>query len=272
MGKEEIRMVLLVVFLYCVALAPLIANGESEYGSTCSISNVAPLIDETSFFLSNTNICMGESVEFAVDVSDANGASDVSSVMVVLSADGTISEDDVSLQLERTGSVSATTATFGTVWTVAGETGLKNILLAAYDGAHLAAENNGVNAGTIELNPVVGFEVKNGTGGALTAISFPESVPGAQNLSANQNAIQVCNIGGIAIDVYVHGMDMSSGNETIPVSNMRVDELPMSTTPQLIAAGVEPGASSSHHVYMDYPAVIPSGTYQGSVVFEIATA
>ena len=258
------------VIIFCLVLTTLSAGGaESGYGSECGISNIAPLIDGSSFFLSNTMVCTGESVEFAVDVSDANGAADVSLVMLVLSDDGNISDDDISIQLERTGTVNATTSTFGKVWTVEGETGLKNILITAKDSANLVADNNGVKVGTIEFNPMIGFEVKNGKGGALTTISFPKSPPGTLNLSSNQNAIQISNIGGIAIDVYIHGTDMTNGNETIPISNMRVDGMSMSTTPQLIADGVEPDTSSSHNIYVDYPAVIPAGTYQGTVVFEI---
>lgn len=269
MESIKIYIALAVVVLSCMSLAPLIAGGEAEYGSECSISNVAPLIDESSFFLSNTTVCMGEPVEFAVDVSDANGAADVSSVMLVLSNDENVSADDVSMQLDRTETVNATTSTFGKVWTVEGETGLKNILIAANDTANLVADNNGVKVGTIELNPMIGFEVKDGTGEALTTVSFPESPPGTLNLSANQNAIQITNIGGIPIDVYIHGTGMTNGNETIPISNMNVDGIPMSTTPLLIADDIEASASSSHNIYVDYPAVIPAGTYQGTVVFEI---
>ena len=101
---------LAVVVLLCMSLAPIIAGGEAEYGSECSIANVAPLIEESSFFQSNQTICMGESVEFAISVSDANGAADVSSVMVMLSDDENISEDDLSIHLDRTGTVNATTS------------------------------------------------------------------------------------------------------------------------------------------------------------------
>ena len=218
-----------------------------------------------------TDVCTGEPVEFAIDVSDANGAADVSSVTVVLSDDGVISGDDVSIQLDSSGTVNATTSTFGKVWTAGVETGLKNILIAVSDSANLTADNNGVNVGTIELNPMIGFEVKDGTGSALTTVSFPESAPGAQNQPANQNAIEINNIGGTAINVYIHGTDMSNGNETIAISNMNVDGIPMSTTPLLIAEGIGASASSYHNITMNYPAVIPAGTYQGSVLFEIGT-
>ena len=270
MKKMKVYIALAIVVLSCMSLAPLIAGVEAEYGSECGISNVAPVIEETSFSLSNTAACMGESVEFAVDVSDGNGGADVSSVTLVLSEDETISDDDISIQLDETGTVSATTSTFGKVWTVEGETtGLKNILIAAEDSANLAADNNGVSVGTIELNPMIGFEVKDGTAEALTTVSFLESAPGTQNLPANQNAIEITNIGGTAIDVLICGTDMTCGDEIIPISNMNVDGIPMSTTPQLIAGGIEPSASSTHNIFINYPTAMPAGAYQGSVTIEI---
>jgi hypothetical protein len=259
------------VVISCILLTSLIAGGaESEYGSECGISNVAPLIEEPSFFLSNTTVCMGESVEFAIDVSDDNGAADVSLVTVVLSDDDSVSDDDISIPLDRTADVDATTSTFGKVWPAEGEMGTKNILITAKDSGGLSASNNVFNAGTIELNPMIGFEVTDGTGSGLITISFPASPPGTI-VPSNQNSIQITNIGGTAIKVSIHGTDMISGTETIPISNMKVDETPMTSTPQLIANDIEPGASSSHNIFLDYPVGMPAGTYQGTVILEITT-
>lgn len=273
MENKKKYIALAAIVLFCISLAPLIAVGEVEYGSECSISNVAPLIAESTFSLSDTTVyiggSIGEPIEFSVDVSDANGAADLSSVMLVLSDDELISDDDISIQLNKTGTVDTTTSKFETVWTVEGESGLKNVLVTAKDSVNLPADNNGVKVGTIELNPVIGFELKNGTGGALTTISFPTSTPGTRNLSSNQNGIQITNIGGVAINVSIHGTDMTNGNETIPISNMKVDGIPMSTTPQLIAVGVEPSTSSTHNIAVDYPTGIPTGAYQGTVIIEI---
>lgn len=259
--------------IFCLVLTMLSAGeAESGYGSECSISGVAPLIEDSSFFLSNAIVCRGESVEFAVDISDDNGAADVSQVMVMLSEDGNISDDDISIQLARIENVNATISTFGKVWTVEGETGLKNILITAKDNANLVANNNGVKVGTIELNPLVGFDIKDGKGGVLTTISFLGSPPGTLNVSANQNTIQINNTGGIAIDVYAYGTDfnMTSDNGTIPISNVRVDGTRMSTIPQLINH-VDPGTSGTLNFFMDYPSAMPAGTYRGTVIFEITT-
>ncbi len=275
MRNTKICIVTAVIF--CLVLTMLSAGGaesESGYGSESSISGVAPLIDDSSFFLSNTIVCRGESVEFAVDISDDNGAADVSQVMVMLSEDGNISDDDISIQLARIENVDvdATTSTFGKVWTVEGETGLKNILIGAKDTANLVATNNGVKVGTIELNPLVGFDMKDGKGGVLTTINFLGSPPGTLNVSANQNTIQINNTGGIAIDVYAYGTDfnMTGDSRTIPISNVRVDGTRMSRIPQLINH-IEPGASSILNFFIDYPSAIPAGTYRGTVIFEITT-
>jgi hypothetical protein len=260
------------VVISCMLLTSLIVGGaESEYGSEGVISNVAPLIDDSSFFLSDTTVYTGESVESAVDVSDDNGATDVLLVTVVLSDDDSVSDDDISIQLDKNADVDAATSTFGKVWTAEGEMGPKNILITAKDSGGLSASNNGVQVGTIELNPMIGFEVKDGTGSGLTTISFPASPPGTVDVPSNQNSIQITNVGGTAIKVYIHGTDMISGTETMPISNMKVDGTPMTTTPQIIANNIEPGASSSHNIFLDCPAVIPAGTYQGTVIFEITT-
>jgi hypothetical protein len=268
---KKIKMYISLVIISCMLLTSLIAGGAgSEYGSAGEISNVAPLIVESSFSLSSKTVYTGESVEFAVDISDDNGAADVSLVMLVLSDDDIVSTDDFSIQLDRTADVDATKSTFGKVWTAEGEMGPKNILITAEDSGGLSASNNGVNVGTIEPSPMVGYEVKDGTGSSLTTISFPPSSPGTLDVPSNQNTIQITNIGGTAINVYIQATDMISGTETMPISNMKVDGTPMTTTPQLIAI-IEPGASSSHNILLHYPTGMPAGTYQGTVIFEITT-
>ena len=269
MINKKMYIALVVVVLSCVSLAPINTCGEADYVSECSIANVEPTIEETSFSLSNMTVCMGELVEFSVDVSDANGAADISSVMLVLSDDGIISDDDISILLNKTGTADVTTSTFGEVWAVEGGTGRKNVLVTATDSANLPANNNGVTVGTIELNTIIGFEVKDGTGGAFTAISFPTAAPGTQNLSSNQNGVQITNIGGVAINVSIQGTNMTSGNDTLLISCMKIDGIPMSTKPQLVAAGIEPGASSTHEIVVDYPTTISAGIYKGTIVLEI---
>jgi hypothetical protein len=268
--KMKICISLAVVALSCMSLAPLIVGVETEYGSAGEVSNVAPLIVESRFSQSDTMVYIGESVEFAVDVSDGNGAADISWVKLVLSDDESVSTDDISIPLDRTAAnVDATTSTFGKTWTAEGEMGQKNILITAEDSDGLSASNNGVKVGTIELNPMMGFEVTDGTGSGLTTISFPASPPGT-DVSSNQNTIQVKNTGGTALKVFIHGTDMISGTETIQISNMNVDGTSMTTTSQLIAT-IEPGASSSHNILLHYPIGIPAGTYQGTVILDITT-
>lgn len=53
MENKKMYITLAAVVLSCISLAPLIVVGEVEYGSECSISNVAPLIAESHFSLSS---------------------------------------------------------------------------------------------------------------------------------------------------------------------------------------------------------------------------
>jgi len=270
--REVVILVLAaVIVLSCLAFASLNAGGV-EYESECRVLNVAPLINASSFHLTNKTVCIGESVGFSISVSDDNGFSDISSVMVVLSDDENMSENDILIQLNKVETVNATTAIFSKVWAVEGEAGLKNIFITANDSNGLSASNNGIKVGTIELNPMIGFEVKDGSGKDLTTINFPACPPGTPNVPSNQNPVRINNTGGVAINVYIYGTDfnLTGGDGKIPISNMKVNGIPMNTTPQLIMH-IETKESSALNFSIDYPSALPPGTYKGAVMFEITS-
>lgn len=270
-----------------VALITSIAAGlpnETYSVSTdavCVMAATEPVINATSYniTLGVTRDCItpygftGEPIDFAIDVTDANGASDIATVELVLSDDLSISADDTVVPLTYIADVDSTTATFGAAWTVPSTSGLKHMLTNATDSAGLSAINNGIKVGEIFQNPLMGFEVKDGSGTALTTVSFATSVPGTSDVPSDQNTIQVINTDpdsvGMRIRVSVVGTAMVNGTNEVPVSNLGVDGTPLSVTLTEIDSSIDPLSSASHNFYLNYPEGLAAGTYQGGIDFEV---
>ncbi len=149
----------------------------------------------------------------------------------------------------------------------------KHVLSNATDNAGLSAINNGIEVGEIFQNPLMGFEVTDGLGSVLTTVSFAESVPGTNNVTSDQNTIQIINTDpdgvGMRIKVSVAGTAMVNGTNEIPVSNLRIDDIPLSVTQNEIDSSIGHLSSASHNFYLDYPAGLAAGTYQGGIDFEV---
>ena len=139
--------------------------------------------------------------------------------------------------------------------------------------ALVSAINNGIKVGEIFQNPLMGFEVKDGSGTALTTVSFAASAPETNNVPSDQNTIQIVNTDpdnvGMRIKVSVVGTAMTNGTNEIPVSNLGVDDDPLSTTPTEIDSSIDPLSATSHNFYLNYPAGLAAGTYQGGIDFEV---
>jgi len=210
---------------------------------------------------------------FTIDVTDDNGASDIATVELVLSDDASISADDTVVPLTHVVDLDATTATFGATWIVPATSGLKHVLVNVTDSTGLAATNNGIEVGEIFQNPLMGFEVKDGSGTALTTVSFAASAPGTNSVPSDQNTIQITNTDpdsvGMRIKVSVVGTAMTNGANEIPVSNIWVDGTPLSVTLTEIDSAINPLALASHNFKLDYPAGLVAGTYQGDIDFEV---
>lgn len=270
-----------------VALTASLAAGlpnetySVDTDAVCVMAATEPVINATSY-----NIVLGvtrdyttpygftgESIDFAIDVTDANGASDIATVELILSEDTTISADDTVVPLTYIADVDSTTATFGAAWTVPSTSGLKHVLVNATDSAGLAAINNGIEVGEIFQNPLMGFEIKDGSATALMTVSFAESVPGTNDVPSDQNTIQIINTDpdgvGMRIKVSVVGTAMVNGTNEIPVSNLRIDDTPLSVTLNEIDSSIDHLSSASHNFYLNYPAGLAAGTYQGGIDFEV---
>ena len=270
-----------------VALTASLAAGAPnatysvDTDAVCVMAATEPVINATSY-----NIALGvtrdyttpygftgESIDFTIDVTDANGASDIATVELILSEDTTISADDTVVPLTYIADVDSTTATFGAAWTVPSTSGLKHVLVNATDSAGLAAINNGIEVGEIFQNPLMGFEIKDGSATALTTVSFAESVPGTNDVPSDQNTIQIINTDpdgvGMRIKVSVVATAMTDGTNEIPVSNIGVDDTPLAVTPTEIDSAIDPLESASHNFKLDYPAGLVAGTYQGGIDFEV---
>ncbi|MHC1575232.1 MAG: hypothetical protein ACXQTY_05460 [Candidatus Methanogasteraceae archaeon] len=278
------RMLLLVI---AVALTASVAAGvpNATYpvstDAICLMATAEPVINATSYniTLGITRDCItpygftGEPIDVTIDVTDDNGASDIATVELILSEDVSISADDTVVPLTHVVEVDATTATFGATWIVPSTSGLKHVLVNATDSTGLSATNKGIEVGEIFQNPLMGFEVKDGSGTALTTVSFAASAPGTNSVASDQNTIQITNTDpdgvGMRIKVSVVGTAMTSGANEIPVSNIRVDDTQLSVTPTEIDSTIDPLALASHNFKLDYPAGLVAGTYQGGIDFEV---
>lgn len=278
------RMLLLVI---AVALTASMAAGtpNETYSvgadAICLMATAKPVINVTSY-----NITLGvtrdytipygftgEPIDFTIDVMDGNGASDIATVELIFSDDASISAEDTVVPLAHVVDVDATTATFGATWIVPSTNGLKHVLVNVTDSTGLAATNNGIEVGNIFQNPLMGFEVKDGSGTALTTVSFAASAPGTNSVPSDQNTIQIINTDpdgvGMRIKVSVVATAMTDGTNEIPVSNIGVDDTPLSVTPTEIDSAIDPLESASHNFKLDYPAGLVAGTYQGGIDFEV---
>jgi len=259
MGSKILMLTVVSLAASLAAAAPSVTYPVST-DAICVMATTEPVIDGTSYSIvfgvdrdyTTPYGFSGESIDFAIDVMDDNGASDITTVEVILSDDITISADDIVVPLTRVADLDATTAAFKATWTVPSTNGLKHVLISATDSAGLSAINNGIDVGEIFHNPLMGFEVKDGSGNALAAVSFAASAPGTNGVASDQNTIQITNTDpdgvGMRIKVSVVGTAMTNGTNEIPVSNIKVDDTPLSVTPTEIDSSIDPLASASHNI------------------------
>ncbi|MEA3295337.1 MAG: hypothetical protein U9P81_10310 [Euryarchaeota archaeon] len=214
----------------------------------------------------------GESIDFAVNVRDDDGASDITTVELILSDDMTIDQDDTVIVLSYSANVDEKTATFIGTLTISSSDGLKHVFVNATDSTGSIATNNGINVGEVFENPRTGFKIKDGSGDSLVSIIFPASLPGIR-VGSDVNTIQIINTDpdgvGMKIKVSVKGTSLTSGTNQINMSNMELDTTVLSETLTVIDSGISAGATSDHNFYLNYPDTIASGTYKGNIDFEV---
>jgi len=269
-------------------------TADVTFQSEAIASNVPPHIDNASFSMeiiaekevyptgerANATIPFaftGENITFTIDVTDNNGEEDIAAVIIFLSEDETVNESDISISLDAVESTKNgdTRLTFTKSWNVpAFVYGRKNIFITVNDSGGLPSDNNEIKIGELFINPMIGFEIVNSTGGDVESIQFAESPPGTTNVSA-QSLIQIKNIDpdsvGMKLKVLIKGTDLVNMNGTgsISISNMKVDGKSMSTTLQVIDECLAPSESKTHVFSLDYPLPLPAGRYVGTVTFEI---
>lgn len=214
----------------------------------------------------------GEPIDFAVNVRDNDGVSDIATVELILSDDTTISQDDTVIALSHSGNVDDNTATFIGTLSISSSSALKHVFVNATDNTGSIATNNGIKVGEVFENPLTGFEIKDGSGNSITSISFPASLPGIR-VESDLNTIQIINNDpdgvGMKIKVSVEGTPLINGTNQIDMSNMEVDDIVLSETLTVIDSDISAGATSDHNFYLNYPDQLASGTYQGSINFEV---
>lgn len=217
----------------------------------------------------------GEALSFKISVSDNDGDQDILSANAVLSDDDVMDLSDITIELladenTRNGDPNLM---FTADWTVSNTYyGMKKILISAKDAEGLEASNNGVLVGQVFLNPKVIFEATT-VNGPLSSLSF-EGLPGTKNVSAKQNPITIKNLDpdgvGMKIRVSVSGTDLvnNEGTGVIPISNMKVNGLSLTNTPQLLST-IASGASVTLEFTLNYPTPLLPGKYSGSIMIII---
>jgi hypothetical protein len=268
---------------------------EVTFQTEAEATNVPPSINDTSFTTqviageevypagdrANATIPFaftGEDLVFTIEVADDNGEEDIADgVTLFLSDDAVVDDDDISLSFNalestRDGDV---LLTFTKTWNVdAFAYGRKNVLISVTDSGGLSADNNGLNVGTVFINPQIGFEITYDTGEDIDSIQFPEGAPGTTNISA-QNPLRIKNNDpdgvGMWVTVLVQGNNLVNQNVTgsIPIGHIKVDGAPMSTEFQTIEGYLASYESTTHMFSIDYPIPLPAGNYVGTVTFEI---
>ncbi|MCK5216989.1 MAG: hypothetical protein KAJ93_04345 [Methanosarcinales archaeon] len=213
----------------------------------------------------------GESIGFTVDVTDNNGANDLTEVILFISNDINIDNNDIKLTLtHKREDVNSIKATFENTWIIPSEIGRKYIVITASDSTGLSSY---INAGEIFLNPLLGFEIKDGSGNSLTSIIFPSSFAGATDVAFDMNAIQIINTDpnnvGMKIRVSIRGTELISDSNIIPVSNVKIDDMSLSQSLIVIDDAIDAEIPSKHNFYIDYPVGIQPGTYHGTIKIEI---
>jgi hypothetical protein len=264
-------------------------SADVTFLTDAEATNVPPSINDTSFTLqvlaegkevypagdrANATIPFaftGEDLVFTIEVADDNGEEDIEDgVTLFLSDDAVVDDDDISLSFNALESTKDgdVRLTFTTSWNVdAFAYGGKNVLITATDSGGLSADNNGLNVGTVFINPQIGFEITYDTGEDVESIQFPEGAPGTMNVSV-MNSLRVKN----SDPVLVQGDNLVNQNVTgsIPIGNLKVDGAPMSAELKTIESYLAAYESSTHLFSIDYPIPLPAGNYVGTVTFEIA--
>jgi LysM repeat protein len=276
----KIQILLLGILMLTVAQATGVTESFVTEAAVIEPDAVDPVIDSSSFaatpeaerdYLIPYGFT-GESIEFAVNVRDDDGASDITTVELILSDDTTISQDDTVIVMSHSANVDDKTATFIGTLTISSSSGLKHVFVNATDSTGSIATNNGINVGEVFENPLTGFEIEDGSGGSLASIIFPASVPGIR-VESDLNSIQITNNDpsdvGMKIKVSVKGTPLISGTNQIDMSNMEVDTTVLSETLTEIDSGISAGATSDHNFYLNYPDQIASGAYRGNIDFEV---
>jgi len=219
----------------------------------------------------------GEKLSFTVSIFVENNSQTPISTSVVLSQDDSIDDSDVFVELDIVGSSSDDNSSFNFAkeWTVPpSEYGLKKIFIITKLEGNVEVLNNGAPVGEVFLNPEVLWEVTS-NGSLVLSLNF-EASPGSENVQAKENPITVTNLDpsgvGTKLKVFVTGTDLRNNDETafIPISNMKVNEKNLSSTPQLIFV-VDAGSSATLEFVLDYPTPLPDGVYGGTItiIFEV---
>ena len=276
----KIQILLLGILMLTVAQATGVTDSYVTEGAVIEPDAVDPVINSSSFAATPEveRDCLipygftGESIGFAVNVRDDDGASDITTVELILSDDTTIDQDDTVIVMSHSANVDDKTATFTGTLTISSSGGFKHVFVNATDSTGSIATNNGINVGEVFENPLIGFEIEDGSGGSIGSIFFPASYPGIR-VGSDLNTIRIINSDpdkvGMIIKVSVKGTPLTNGTNQIDISNMEVDTTVLSETLTEINPGISPDATSDHNFYLNYPDTIASGAYKGNIDFEV---
>jgi hypothetical protein len=289
---------LLVALLALFPVAPLMAAEEGEgepVGSGGTIENVAPVIEEDSLVVQIVDdegiawgwsasgghdsgdrtmpyILKGEQLYFELEVSDDNGETDLSAMVVKMNLGPDISFNGslVSTIDPDTGSYSGNLTADDSV-----ATGKYDITIDVTDPADATdAYDPSIYEPEVDiLKPTLSLLVDK------TTVLFPESRPGDQGIASGDNPISLTPqavIGDEHIPVVFSlshtGVDMVNGDNVIPASaivwsltdNITSNSL-SSSIKQTIVSGFQEGTTIQVYYWLNVPTPMATGDYTGRI-------
>ncbi len=293
---------LLALLLALLPVTPLLAAEEGTGGSAGSgtdIENVAPVIEEGSLVVQITDnegiawgwgggsnpgdraapyILKGERLSFTLEVTDANGAADLTAMVVKMHLGPDISFTGILTSTTINPDQGISKGTYSGNFTVDDSvaTGKYDITIDVTDpaGATDAYDPSIYEPSADILRPALSLEV------SKTNVLFPQCRPGDLGITSNDNPVSLTPLAVIGdehipviFSLWHSGVDMVNGENVIPASAIvwsttdNITSNSLDTLRHTIASGVQEGTTIEVYYWLNVPSPLAEGDYNGRINF-----